>query len=276
MNVQRTVRTLLGTGVVAAVLTLAPAAGATAVYSDAAGDSGTAVDLKGVTVTSDAAGRVVFRIDAPGVADGDNWLLVALDTDMNPLSGDVGMLGADYAFEVDAGGYGFGRWTGSAWEKAPYSTVSVFGGSGITIVVNRSELGNTNEFDFWVRSGKGDAGPGAYDDAPDDGTYNYSLAVGGVDIRDVVVQTVPAAGPHAGKSFTLSATGVAVGNDASTVEPDSYTCTAVLGGRKVVGSGTGRCTFRIPKKARGKRLVVTVTAVYEGTAKATRLVFKVR
>jgi hypothetical protein len=58
--------------------------------------------------------------------------------------------------------------------------------------------------------------------------------------------------------------------------PESYTCTAALGARKLPGGGTGGCTFRIPKKARGKRLVVHLTVGYQGAAKSVDFPFVVK
>ena len=62
----------------------------------------------------------------------------------------------------------------------------------------------------------------------------------------------------------------------ATVLPESYSCTAKLGARTLTGTGTGGCTFAIPKKkARGKTLTVQLTVNYEGVAKVVPLKFKV-
>jgi hypothetical protein len=46
--------------------------------------------------------------------------------------------------------------------------------------------------------------------------------------------------------------------------------------RTLAGTGTGNCTFSIPKmKAKGKRLTVQLTVNYEGAAKTVPLAFKV-
>lgn len=60
------------------------------------------------------------------------------------------------------------------------------------------------------------------------------------------------------------------------VLPESYSCTAKLGAKKLAGSGTGGCTLKVPKKkTRGKRLTVVLTVNYQGATKVVPLTFKV-
>jgi hypothetical protein len=276
MHDNKNLRRLLVAGAATVALALVPAAGATGKYADPSGDSGTAPDITAATVASDKGGNIVLRVEAAAAVDGDNWIGVPIDTDLNPLTGNIMLLGAEYLFEVDSGGYGFAHWTGSSWDwDTPYTTVHVFtSASTATFIVNKSELGNTDAFNFWVHAGDGDGA--AYDDAPNDGTFNYSLVAGGVAIQSVDVRTTPQSGPKAGKPFTVAATGLHVPNSSNPVAPESYSCTAKLAGKTLRGTGAGGCTFRLAKSARGKRLAVTVTVVYQGTSKATSLTFKVR
>ena len=94
---------------------------------------------------------------------------------------------------VDAEGYGFARWTGSDWDWGiPFATVRVMTtASGAVFSVNRSELGATSSFNFWVRTMAGEEASEQLDDAPDDGAFNYKLDTGGPDIRQVRVQATP-------------------------------------------------------------------------------------
>ena len=56
-----------------------------------------------------------------------------------------------------------------------------------------------------------------------------------------------------------------------------YRCVAQLGGKLLRGTGKGSCTFRIPKNAKGKRLLVTLFVTYAGvTDEFDPYVFKVR
>ena len=169
--------------------------------------------------------------------------------------------------------------TGSDWVNTSYSTVRIFGGSSqMTISVNKREIGNTNDINFSVTSA--DWANKKFDAAPDDGMFNYSLDDGGPSILSATLATVPEAGPKAGKSFTVTPTGLTLppsGGASSAAAPESYTCTATLGVKTLVGTGTGGCTFKIAKKkTKGKTLKVTVTVQYEGASKAFPYTFKVK
>ena len=101
---------------------------------------------------------------------------------------------------------------------------------------------------------------GQLDDAPDDGTFNYKLATGGPDIREVRMQTTPDSGPRAGRKFVVAATssflpGPRFERDRRP-QPESYMCSAKLGGKALRGQGVGRCTYAIPKNAKGKKLSI--------------------
>lgn len=262
-----------------AALVLAPPAGSAGRYTDATGDGSGAPDITGVSVASDANGQIVFTIQMAGLTLGSPVTYLLLNTDLNLETGEPDTPGADYVFGVDDDGYWFGRWTGSSWDwDTPYTTVGVRGSrSGITISVNRSELGGTGSFNFWARTW---AGRGIYDDAPDDGSWSYAIAAGGPEIRGVLAQTNPATGPKAGKPFTITPGGLQLPPDGATAsvlpQPESYSCQATLKGRPLRGSGTGGCTFRIPKSARGKQLAAVLTVSYQGATATTRFGYRVR
>jgi hypothetical protein len=144
--------------------------------------------------------------------------------------------------------------------------------------VNRSELGNTSEFNFLAQERNTTAKTS--DEAPDDGMYNYSLDAGGPDIQGVTLQTSPSSGPRAGKSFVVTPVGLKLPPNGAVIsiapKPESYTCKATLKGRPVAGSGTGSCTFRIAKKkTRGKKLNVTITVTYQGATRSVPFTFVV-
>ncbi len=263
-------------------LTGAGTAGAVGKYPDAAGDGKGSADLTGVSILSDTVGQIVFTVaTAADPLAGGAWTGLFLDTDANPDTGAFGTLGAEYLIFLAEGGYEFARWTGSDWDwDAPYTTVRVrSNATGVMFSLNRSELGGTTSFNFWARSGRGEAALGQVDDAPDDGTFNYTLAAGGPDIREVGVKTTPDAGPRAGRQFVVQATSLALpvlpANGLSP-QPDSYTCSAKLGAKALRGQGVGSCTFAIPKKAKGKKLSVSLTASYQGASKTIQLAYKVR
>jgi len=267
----------------AVALVLVPTA-ASGTYGDPAGDSGSAGDVTGVSVIGDKqGGQLVFRITGTNLATSElNMVFLSIDSDSNPLTGDLTDHGTDYWFGVDNDSYGFFRWTGSGWTWGAPTTVRVTGGGNqVMISVNRSELGNTAAFNFIASTFalSGQAATGS-DDAPNDGMFNYSFDVNGPRIDSVDVQTKPSAGPKAGKKFTVTPTGLHLPADGRTntalPTPETYACTAKLGNRTLVGTGTGSCTYSIPKKkTRGKRLIVHLTVNYEGTSQVVPLSFKV-
>jgi hypothetical protein len=251
-------------------------------YTDPAGDSATAGDITGVTVAADkASGQIIFRITGTNLSTSQNSVtMLNIDSDANPLTGDILSNGADYWFGVDNSTYDFAHFNGSDWVQTPYTTVRVSGGgSQVLISVNKSELGNPSEFNFSVDTL--DVANKAWDHAPDDGMFNYSIAAGGPDIQSVDLQTTPTSGPVAGQKFVVTPVGLklpptggfGLGGE---LKPESYTCAATLNGHPVKGAGTGSCTLSIPKKkSRRKQLSVTVTVSYEGASKSFTYPFQV-
>jgi hypothetical protein len=269
--------------VAAAVAALAVTTAASAgTYNDGTGDGKGAPDIGKVTVASDGTGQILFTIGVDNLpSPSDVRTLLLIDSDMNQQTGKTESLGADYAFLVDESdnGYAFGHWNGTAWEDTSYATVGVRTSStGITISVNRSELGNTSEFNFWVRTLKGDSSLDQMDDGPDDGTWNYSLAANGPDIQNVLVQPQPALPMH-GQLFSLAPAGLKLPPTGEAIsilpQPESYTCTATLKGQRLAGVGTGGCTWKLPKTSKGKTLVVTLTVSYQGATKSFPFTFRV-
>jgi hypothetical protein len=271
---------LVGVAAAAALLALVGSAGANGRYADKTGDSGGAPDISGAEVAGDSTGQLTFSINVGNVS-GDAAVGLFVDSDANPLTGNVGAGGSDYFFIVVPAerSYDFGHWNGSDFDfDTPHSTVRVLAGSsGITISVNKSELSNTAQLNFVAMSLAGD---GSSDMAPDNGLWNYDLTAGGPDIREIQVQSTPASGPRVGKKFTVSVAGIRLPqtNVSDPIQPESYSCTATLNGKAIAGTGTGGCTFAIPKKksTRGKTLSVTVSVVYEGVTKTQTLAFRVK
>ena len=151
--------------------------------------------------------------------------------------------------------------------------------SQILISVNRSDIGNTSMFNFFAWSVS--VPDKVFDNAPNEGAFNFSLEANGPQIDSVAVQTTPSAGPKAGKKFIIVPTGLKLPPDGrvstTPILPESYSCTAKLGAKKLAGSGTGHCTVAVPKKkARGKKLTVQLTVVFEGATKVVPLTFTVR
>jgi len=272
-------------GPIAAVLTaaliLVPTA-SSGNYTDPSGDSGTAGDVVSVTVVGDkASGQLLFRVTGTNIASSEtNLLFLDIDSDANPLTGDISDNGSDYEFIVASGGYAFFHWNGSEWVDTTDLSVQISGNTNqLLFSVNRSELGNSSLFNFFAWTFN--VPDRATDSAPDQGAFNYSFDANGPQIISVNVKTTPAGGPKAGKRFVVAPTGLKLPPDRQTtpptVLPESYSCTAKLGAKKLAGSGTGRCSIAIPKKnAKGKRLTVMLTVKYQDATKVVPLTFKVK
>jgi hypothetical protein len=251
-------------------------------YTDPSGDNSTAGDLVSVTVAGDkASGQLLFRITGTNIASSEtNLLILDIDSDANPLTGDITDNGSDYSFGLDNASYSFFHWTGSDWVPTSDLSVQISGNTTqILISVNRSDLGNTSLFNFFaVTVNTTDR---AFDSAPDQGAFNYWFDANGPQITSVDVKTTPAGGPKAGKRFVIAPSGLKLPPDRQTtppptVLPESYSCTAKLGAKKLA-SRKGVCSIAIPKKnAKGKKLTVLLTVTYEGATKVVPLTFKVK
>jgi hypothetical protein len=241
-------------------------------YSDRTGDSADAADIATVTVSHDDAGLLTFAFTyanrAPGLT-GDDLLGLFLDTDRNPQTGDAD-LGADYliVFSAPQQAGGLFRWQNTQFGETPQTTFRATP-DGLQFQVNRSELGNTAAFDFGaatVRESNDSA-----DGFPDNSLATYQLVR--PQIRSVAPRYSPA-NPRAGRRFSVPGATVRL-TSGQNVAPSAITCTARLAGRAL--RAVGRCAWRIPANARGKRLVVRVTVTYQGQRRtAAPRTFRVR
>ena len=265
-----------------AALAPQPAFGAgPARYADGARDAGgRAPELTTVVVTNDDAGAIRFRINVgnqPRLAR-DARLELFLDSDRNPGTGDPLSLGADYRFVLDGATqtFDFDRWDGARFDStAASASVRVWYWSGVSITIDRAELGGTSAVAFWIRS----LAPGRTgDSAPDHGTWTYELGAGGVNPPDIdsFSYRVRPATPRAGERWVLRVDAVRLVGTTRTARPARFSCTAALAGRRLRGSGAGGCTFRLPRSARGKRLAVTITVAYLGEVVSGTATLRVR
>ena len=254
-------------GIVLALLLFgASGAGAASTFSDPAGDAtGGATDITGVGVSNDSSGNVTFSLTTNRtVFTSDDVVAIALDTDKNASTG-VG--GFDYAIGVAASGALLLKANGTTFTPVTAQTLQATN-NNMTVTINRSELGNTTGFNFLLRSTL-ISNSAAVDDAPDTGFYTYDLGLKPV-LNTLAAHFSPARPKH-GHVFRLASTQLRLG-DGSVVQADSITCIATLNGKRLAG----RCAWHIPANARGKRLVVVLTAHYQGaTATFTPWRFRV-
>jgi hypothetical protein len=281
----------------------APTTGTT--FTDATGDASGAPDIAGATVSNDAAAQITIQVNVPGEQDlaADEAILLVLDTDQNPNTGAPNSDGGDFLIIIDGQSHTWAVavWDGSKFVFTASPTGSLHFSNGPVISINRSDLGGSGVtgFNFWVETLKGTDPNGPYDDAPNDGVWNFQLsgvgstppatpstpstpsapvtppaATKAATVTSIKVLALPTA-PTAGLLFRVLVPTVTLSTGVK-VHPDSAGCAATLTGKALRGTGAGRCTFAIPKTAGGKTLVVHVNAKYNGMSKSKTVGFRVR
>ncbi|MFL5950896.1 MAG: hypothetical protein ACJ74M_04755 [Gaiellaceae bacterium] len=270
-------RTLAGLAAIAAAgaLVLVPAGSAATMvdpstYTDPAGDAKSAPDITNVEVALDpGSGALVFAIDlgADDQLAGQGAVFIPLDTDRNSGTGD--RTGAEYLVAVFGEGAGILKWNGS--DMVPFNHAPMLvskSARNITVGFCACDIG-TQTFDFAVVSARGND----VDVAPDAGG-TFPPPAETITIQSFIYTPKPLF-PKAGKRFTLKPLGIRLAETNEVVVPDTLSCTAKLGAKKLKGSGGGGCSWLIPKKTRGKKLVVTVNVAYRGETETFSQTYKV-
>ena len=247
----------------------APAALADAPVSlaDPQGDAvGSAPDITTTVVSNDDAGNIRFRINLANQIHlaRDSRVYVYIDADRDPTTGSASVQGADYMLEVDGslGAYALSRWSEPLWQPVAPAPGQVNDWSGLTITLNKLDLGGTTAFNFFVRTESG--GADRADVAPTTGTWTYALGTGGLltpEIRRLTAYASSLA-PRAGDRFQVSRISLTL-EDGSTVAPERASCSAKIGSTTLLPRAT--CLFRLPRTAHRKTMNVTVSAVYRGS-----------
>ena len=268
-------------------------------FTDPTGDSQAAPDVTAVVINGDATtGTITFAVtvtglDPPGADGLTRNVTVFLDTDKNGSTGSSS--GSEFALTAGTDPtdrwWDMDRWDGSAWQSMPETPTMRFSRSGDVLnwTANKSDLGGTSGFAFYVSTSTRDSGGNAsgQDAAPDSGpgqwTYDLSAAATTPpptttptpDIRLTLAIGSPQVTPAtavAGKRFTVSfKTGfwsppgdirMFVGLSSGKIA--QMTCDPSVAGKVIAHAeslkkGTARLSFVIPKSAKGKQLKVKVT-----------------
>ena len=267
-------------------------------YQDSSGENAAAPDITTLTTSNTDAGLIQFRVAIPNRPQltPDMLLLLFVDSDANPQTGDPAELGADYVIEIFGGEAALFRWDGTNFTRRagdPPATSLIFSyQGGVTITMSAAELGNTKKlaFSFLAVSG-----------------VTIDPATGDVDFTNAVADIAPAAGaglyqyevkitpptlvvrslrptpknPIAGRSFTLRL--VAARSDTNAVVQNGrVTCVGRLGNARLrarvqqVQGGAATCTWNLPATAKGKTFRGSVTVVFEGLRASQAYSAKVR
>jgi hypothetical protein len=211
-------------------------------------------------------------------------LLLFVDSDANPQTGDPDELGADYVIEIFGGEAALFRWDGTDFTRRagdPPATSLIFGYmGGVTITISAAELGNTKKFGFSFIAVSGiaidpttsdlDFTNAVADVAPavNAGLYQYEVKITPPSLVVRNLKPTPAR-PAAGRAFTLRLTAVRSDTNAA-VQNGRVTCIGRIGNvrlraqvQRVVGRAAV-CTWSIPAGASGKTFRGSVAVVFEG------------
>ncbi len=264
-----TPRLLLVALAAGALIVSAPAALADAPVSlaDPQGDAvGSAPDITTTVVSNDDAGNIRFRINIANQIHlaRDSQVYLYVDADRDPTTGSTAAQGAEYMLVVDGsvGQYSLSRWSEPLWEPLAPASGRVYEWSGLTITLNKVDLGGTTAFNFFIRAESGSAGRA--DLAPSTGTWPYALGAGGAltpEVRSLSAYASSLA-TRAGDRFQVSRITLKL-DDGSTVAPERASCSAKIGAATL--QPRGLCLFLLPRTARRKTMTVTVSAVYRGS-----------
>jgi hypothetical protein len=278
----------------AAVALLAPAgalgrsdrsASNSATFADSTGENANAPDITSIAVSNDDKGAITFQVNIanrPALTD-DMAILMFLNTDNNPATGDPTSFGADYLVQLTNGAVDLFPWAGTdygAGAAAPSLTYS-YAATGATIHVNAADIGATKQFTFAAvaisgiavdANGNADFTNAAGDSAPDAGHGAFSYQVKTTLKLSVVSFT---SSPKPAKSGGPFSVGLAVNeNDTSgPVASGTVTCSATIAGKHIpathrgsVLNGIATCVWHLPKSVKGKTIRGTVTLTVKGTS----------
>lgn len=262
--------------------------GRDASFTDPTGDSGTAADITTMKVSNDATGQITFDVTTPGQFTSTQTVEIFIDSDRNSSTGDTRNSGVEYDLFQDFSTHTWGvdMWNGSAWVASPStSTVKVsYTNNEYFFSINKSEIGNTTSFGFWIDSCEADCSTGHEDQAPDQGTWIYDVVPpttaptgGGAALHLSVVKWLAPKTVKAGHAYTVAAavqrsdTSDYVGDDGQ------IACKATVAGKSVHAVGgfvsvttqgtkvsVAACVVAVPKTAHGKKLAGSITVSYQG------------
>lgn len=273
-------RVLLLLTAACAALVLAGSAGAgQQSYMDSTGEVPGSADVSGVSVTNDLnAGTITFQVQTNWPAwDPNTFFAILVDSDQNASTGTAGF---DYVVTGDR----FGGTVVNTVNPLVVPATSSLGNGLWTVTARTSDLGNPQAISFFVLTEVGQDQLHPFTDrAPDNGTWSYSLVpppppppppAPTPPPAPVQPDVLSAAGTWAGKPThgRLFHVGMTMAlSDGTVAKARKVTCRASLGGKTFARS----CTFRVPKAAKGRRLVVKMAGTYAGQSYARTYGFRV-
>jgi hypothetical protein len=248
--------------VLAAFPTLTGTAHAGDSNTDPVGDNKSAPDVRQVSVVDGGNGTVQVAIDLDADISSGATLLMGINADRDMGTG--AHCGCDYMVFADDEGMSLGKWFEGAWTPFPHQGLKPMETSGhLTFTLTLADLGATQAFDYWVAGVRG----GDVDSAPDDGVFTFPQAVAKPEIRSVMI-TATSLLPKAGKVLTVSPVQLLL-TTKEVVTSESMTCSLTYKGKPLAQRSL--CSWKIPAALRKKKLVLSITATYQGATSSVTL-----
>jgi hypothetical protein len=251
-------------------------------FPDSTGEDANAPDITSVDVSNTDAGDMTFKVNMSNrpALTSDMLVLVFLDTDKNPQTGDTQSLGADYLVDLESAGVFLLKWNGTTFDTAPSQTSLTYSydATGATIHVSAADLGGTKAVSFAVdaisgitidASGNADFTNSHDDLAPDPGHGFFSYDVlTKLTLKQTAFTTAPKPA-KSGARFTASL--AATESDTNgPITKATIACTATIKGKKLpathsLANGVASCFWKLPKTAKGRTLYGTISVTVQGT-----------
>ena len=250
-------------------------------FPDSTGEDAQAPDITSTDVSNTDAGMITFKINISNrpALTSDMIILVFLDTDANPATGDPQSLGADYAIQLEPGSVALFKWDGTTFSTAPSQTTLTYAydATGATIRVGAQDLGarrrstsvsTRSRASRWTRAAIRTSRTRTTILHPisGHGFYSYAVLIK-VTLKASAFTTTPKPA-KAGARFT--ATVAATESDtAGPVTKATITCVASIKGVRLrathsLANGVASCFWKLPKKAKGKTVTGTITIAAQG------------
>ena len=257
---------------VALLLFSAGSATAAQTYQEHAGDApGGAPDVTAMTISHKLAGDVTFQVafGNRSTLSGEDAVLVLIDSDQNSATG---IEGGDWLVIVVGEAPGLGVLIRSDADEPTGVVPIAWANQAMTFGLNKAALGVTTAFNFGVVTHTGGAMSAANTEfVPHLGsaplTYSVATEIATIQLPNAVATV------KAGKVFSIRGSTVKLTTD-EVFTPEALTAKATIGG-KPVKAQPGGLSWKIPKTAKGKKLVVKMTATYQGMTKTQSLVVRV-
>jgi hypothetical protein len=251
-------------------------------FPDSTGEDANAPDITGVDVSNDDAGLITFHVKISNRATltADMAVLIWIDTDGNPATGDPQSDGAEYFVALDPSGVALLKWNGTDYDVAQ-SQASVtyhYDSTGATITASAADLGGAKQANFFViaisglatdASGNIDFTNAHADAAPDagHGLYAYKVLTK-LTLTPSAFTTAPKPA-KAGKRLTASVA-VTESDTAGPVTSGTVTCSGTIKGARVaathsLANGVASCSWKLPATSKGKTLLGKISITVQGT-----------